>query len=218
MKKGLTGLLALLLCVSLAGCGGNAEPNDGNEWFKQENTADVQDNVNAENQKKSSAEVSQGQSLPMNIDEVYQCTLDGMEGYIRVTSYEIFPDEMNEGFVIRDLSIDIVFYNVPESFDLSAVVFTMNGKAEAVDEGAWLVPLADGNEDVVFAYNNASLYTSYEDGVYVENILISYMMPESYHELGVAIVGGNRETTLDSITMEEVVDQQSCWFMMGNLD
>lgn len=220
MKKGLKLLLMTLLCGCLCACGGNADTNDTNANKQQEN------NVSGQNQteNQTSTPVNENStstkelSLPMNVGETYQCVLDGVEGYVQVTEYEIVPDEMNEGSSVRNVFIDAVFYNAPADFDVSAVIFTVNGSVEALNEGMWMQTDELGNQLMIFDYGNQQLYSTYENKVYAESLLISYMVPDSYDELALTLVAGNQRTSLESVSKEEVLTEESCWFMLGSLN
>lgn len=214
MKKWLSVFLTVLLCMNLAACGSSGQVS-GSEDKTEQSLEQSQESLENKPQEGTG---TAGESLPMNIGEIYHCVLDGVEGYVRVTEYEIIPDEMNEGCSGRNAFVEAVFYDAPEYFDLSAVVFAMNGLEEAIDEGMWLVSVGDGNQDVVIEYDNVALYSTYENGVYAERMMISYMVPDSYDELALAIVSGSQNASLESVAKEEVLTNESCWFIMGSLN
>lgn len=231
MKRFLAVIIALSFCLSLAACGGSAPeassaapvssaaPTAESKSAASSSAAAVSEPAKAEPKPAAEADkpVQSEPSLPINFGEGYSCTLDGFEGYVTVSEYSTEPDEMNPGSEIRTASVKTVFNNVPADFSASAVMFPLSGTPTMLDEAAYLVEMEDG-DGLIFVYDNMEISSQNQNGVYTNEMLISYVVPETYDDLAFAIVNGKSNSTLDSITIADIVSADTRWFIMGSLD
>lgn len=215
MKKFLSIILALSMCLSLAACGGDAPAaNDNPPSVPATDTANPEGGSSA-------GTVSEGEaSLPMNVGEAYTCTIDGYDGFVYVESYEVFPDDMNPGCEIRTAHVSAVFPGAEKDLDLGTVTFVANaenGAPQMLDETAWIMETEDG-EALIFEYDNSISAGFVSDGALRYEILLSYVVPENYDEIAFAITGNGSESAIDSLTKAEVVSSSTSWFIMGGFD
>jgi len=196
------------MCISLAGCGAPSADNNST----------AENVINTETQKtENNNSADETDSLPMALGEAYTCTLDGYSGYVMVEEYEVVPDEMNEDCELRTAYISTLFNNVPDNFETGINLFPVSGKAEAVDETAFIVQ-AEYGEDYIFIYNNEMLYSLNDNGTYSSLMLVSYMCPENCDEVALAITAGGFTNSLADTTKADAVSSDSRWFIMGGLD
>jgi len=231
MKRFTAVVIAVSLCLSLAACGGSAPaassaapvssaaPTAESKPAASSAPAAVSEPAKAEPKPAPEAEkpAQSEPGLPINFGEGYSCTLDGFDGYVTVSEYTTEPDEMNPGSEIRTASVKTVFNGVPADFSASAVMFPVSGTPTMLDEAAYLVEMEDG-DGLIFVYDNMEVFSENQDGVYSNELLISYVVPENYDELAFAIVNGKSDSTLDGISMADVVSADTRWFIMGSLD
>ena len=199
------------MCLSLAGCGGESQPAAGN-------STDATENITETTDKEPIADSSSSDSLPAGIGGVYSCTVDGVDGYISVYSYEVYPDEMNEGCEIRTASIRTLFNNAPADFSVRAVTFPADGNLpDTLDEGVWIIE-TDSGEELIFEYDNTELFSVNENGVFSSELLVSYVVPQDYDEVAFAIAPSAASSAFESTQKSDVVSVDTFWFTMGSLD
>ncbi|MBE6113540.1 MAG: hypothetical protein E7191_00490 [Erysipelotrichaceae bacterium] len=206
MKKIVSIMITLLLCINLTACGSDQTTNQENN--DQTNITDTTDDTQTD--------LNQTESLPMNIQEGYTCTVNGYEGYVVVSNYEVYPDDMNPGSQIRTATMHTVFENVPEDFSVGTTVFPVSGAPEYMDDYVYLIETEDG-EDLIFKYDNMVMYSTYENGTYTNEMLVSYVVPEYYDEVAFALTYGEPIDHLSTASKEEIVSSDTLWFTMGSL-
>ena len=213
MKKLTSIILTLAMCLSLAACGGESQP-------AAENNSDVTETITDTSKIEESPSSSEDQILPMNVYEAYTCNVSGYEGFVRVESYAVSPDEMNEGCEIRTANVTAIFPDAPKSLELGTVAFVANaenGTPQMLDETAWLIETEFG-EELIFQYDNIITGTTTSDGALRYDMILSYMVPEDYDEISFAITDKNSSTALGTLTKSDAVSADTCWFLMGSFD
>ena len=206
MNRFLCILISCLLCLSCAACGSSSN--------QPEETPSPSSDVT--NQSDSAASTSNS-SLPMNLNEVYSCNINGVEGYVMVRDYQVVYDEMNEGATeVKTVLINAVFENAPEDLRVYASVFSLVEEAVKQSEGMWIVPSEFG-EQVIFEYDNLRLSDSYHNGTYTAELLMSYMVPTGFEDFGFALTG-TQSAAFDSGNKADIVNESTRWFTMGSLN
>lgn len=196
------------MCVSLAACGAENQPAPDANDTPAGNAADT---IKTDS-------ISETESLPVGIGGVYSCTVDGVDGYISVYSYEVYPDEMNDGCEIRTATVRTLFNNAPADFSVQAVAFPVAaGTLSALEDGAWITETEYG-EDIIFEYDNAELYSLNENGVFSSELIVSYMVPQHYDEVAFAVTSADMYLPFEEADKSLVVSDGTRWFTMGGLD
>ena len=210
MKRIISIIIALSMCISLAACGGDTPAANENPQSSTTDSTVVESTSNTNSEA----------SLPMNVGEAYACNIGGYDGFVYVDSYEVFPDDMNPGCEIRTAHVTAVFPGAEKGLDLGTVTFVAdaeNGTPQTLDETAWIMETEDG-EALIFEYDNSISAGFVSDGVLRYEILLSYVVPEYYDEIAFAITDTASESALDSLSKADVVSSSTSWFIMGGFD
>lgn len=211
MKKIISIILTLSFCISLAACGSSQQSTSNDNTAVSSNTAEGESSMESVTETPADASYT----LPVNYGDVYSCSLDGIEGCISVYSYDIQPDTMNPGCELRTANVFALFENAPADFTINAATFPADGvMPQSIDPGVWLADTASG-QDIIFEYDNATVYEVNDNGSYMCELLICYVVPQDYDQLSFALTTASSPVSLAE--KSSVLSESTRWFTMGSI-
>ena len=222
MKKIVSIILTLVMCFSLAACGGTAD------------TADT----TVQNPTGTSIELVYPFGLtnaPMRANELYPYKTKCYEkpeqsttGAVQIVDYTVEPVADMQGMVDKTVKAHFYFFDMyAYIFGMSSDVLymEMNGDTIIGNSDEWTVTV-DGKDYTIEVLEDSFYRIGWSNGVYESEYTLKLRMPENYDEMALLFYNSANKAEYvndeggvkDGTDALELIDSDTQWFVLGGIN